>query len=56
MKEISAILINYNSSHFTINCIKSIVKQTSETIDYEIIIVDNASNIEDFNSLKKAVS
>ncbi len=56
MKEISAILINFNSSQFTINCIHSIIKETSDAIDYEIIIVDNASDTDDFIFLKEEVS
>ncbi|MFB9058132.1 glycosyltransferase family 2 protein [Mariniflexile ostreae] len=52
MNDISVIIINYNSSHFTINCIKSITSNTSNTITYELIIIDNASNIKDFTHLK----
>ncbi len=55
MNDISVILINYNSSSFTIDCIKSIVEQTKSTIQYEIIVVDNASKIEDYNLLQNAI-
>ncbi|MDX9744807.1 MAG: glycosyltransferase family 2 protein [Arcobacteraceae bacterium] len=48
--DISFITINYNSSHYTIELIKSIQKFT--TIGYEIIIVDNASKEEDFKILE----
>jgi len=50
---ISFITINYNSSHYTIELIKSIQKFT--TIEYEIIIVDNASKEEDFKTLEAFV-
>lgn len=55
MHDISAIIINYNSSDFTINCIKSILEKTEKTISYEFIIVDNASKIEDFTKLKSDI-
>lgn len=41
---ISIILVNYNSSAYTINCVESIIKSFSGKTDYEIIIVDNNSN------------
>ena len=52
IKDISVIILNYNSSEYTINCIKSIQEQTSTQNSLEFIIVDNASNLEDFNNLK----
>ncbi len=51
--DISFITINYNSSHYTIELIKSIQKFT--TVEYEIIIVDNASQEEDFKNLEAFV-
>lgn len=53
MIDVSVILINYNSSTYTIQCIQSIFENTSEKINYEIIIVDNKSKKEDFLKLKK---
>ncbi|AOW10924.1 glycosyltransferase family 2 protein [Flavobacterium gilvum] len=52
MFDIAIILINYNSSKHTINCIRSIVDNTSEKINYQIIITDNCSRKEDYFSLK----
>lgn len=53
--QISAVIINYNSSHYTIECVKSIHYQTSKSLNYEIIIVDNDSAKEDFKILKKGI-
>ncbi|WP_455755656.1 glycosyltransferase family 2 protein [Sulfurimonas sp.] len=47
--KVSFISINYNSSNYTIELIKSIEKFT--TVAYEIIVVDNASKENDYNSL-----
>jgi len=47
---ISIIIINYNTFEITCNCIQSVI-QYSSNIDYEIILVDNAStksNPDDF--------
>ncbi len=41
--ELSIILINWNSYEFCIECIKSI-RSTTYGVDYEIIVVDNASS------------
>ncbi len=51
--KVSFISINYNSSTYTIELIKSIEKFTS--LSYEIIIVDNASKIGDYNILANYV-
>jgi len=50
--DISIISINYNNSQLTLNFVKSLIKFTPSTIKYEIIVVDNCSNIEDYINLK----
>jgi len=50
--DISIISINYNNSHLTLDLVESILKQTPSTISYEIIIIDNCSEIEDYHNLK----
>lgn len=52
MFDIAIILINYNSSKHTINCIESIIDKTSKTLRYQIIITDNCSEKEDYLKLK----
>lgn len=54
--EISIILINYNSSSYTINCVKSILDKTSNAINYQIVIIDNNSENEDYTTLKTFVA
>jgi GT2 family glycosyltransferase len=41
--QVSVIIINYNTFEYTCNCIQSLVDKTIG-IDYEIILVDNASS------------
>lgn len=53
--DVAAILINYNSNNYTKNCIESIIDKTSNSINYQIIIIDNASEKEDFSSLKSYI-
>lgn len=50
--DIAVILINYNSSEHSINCIRSIIEKTSKEINYQIIITDNCSDTEDYLKLK----
>uniref|UniRef100_UPI004049573B glycosyltransferase family 2 protein n=1 Tax=Gelidibacter sp. TaxID=2018083 RepID=UPI004049573B len=49
--DVSIIIINYNSSKFTINCIESINKFTRD-VTYEVIIVDNNSNVNDLKHIE----
>lgn len=55
MNTIAVIIINYNSSSFTINCLRSIWEKTSASLDYEIIVVDNNSEVVDFKCLEAFV-
>jgi GT2 family glycosyltransferase len=41
--QVSVIIINYNTFEYTCNCIQSLIDKT-ESVDYEIILVDNASS------------
>ncbi|OCB78710.1 glycosyltransferase family 2 protein [Flavobacterium crassostreae] len=53
MFEIAAVLINYNSSSLTQECIESILKNTDPSLNFQIIVVDNCSEKEDFLQLQK---
>lgn len=53
--EVAIILINYNSASFTQECLKSIIKLTAAELRYQIVIVDNGSQKDDFFSLQKYV-
>ncbi|MDQ5930364.1 MAG: hypothetical protein QG594_2152 [Bacteroidota bacterium] len=53
MFDIAVILINYNSSTFSINCIESILEKTDKNLRFQIIITDNCSEIEDYLALKR---
>ena len=41
--QVSIIIVNYNTKDITLNCLKSIYEHTTG-IDFEIIVVDNASS------------
>lgn len=48
MFDIAVIIINYNKSKLTQECIKSIIEKTANAISYQIIVVDNCSQKEDY--------
>ena len=52
MHDIAVILINYNSSKYTLQCIDAIYKQTRNALRIQVIVVDNNSTVEDFKNLK----
>ena len=52
MFDIAIIIINYNSSKLTQDCINSIISKTNSNISYQIIVIDNCSNKEDYFTLK----
>jgi GT2 family glycosyltransferase len=54
--DIAVILINYNSSIFTKNCIESILSKTTNLLDYQIVIIDNCSEKEDYLNLESFIS
>jgi len=51
-KDLSIIIVNFNTKDLLRNCLNSISKNT-KGIDYEIIVVDNASNDGSVEMLKK---
>lgn len=53
--DVAIILINYNSSEYTKKCISSVIEQTSNELSYQIIVVDNASEKEDFKNLNSFI-
>ena len=56
MFDIGIVTINYNSSSFTLDCIRSILKETNPNIKIQIIIVDNASSQEDYANLNQGIT
>lgn len=50
--DVSIIIVNYNTNQLTCNCIGSIYTETTD-IDFEIIVVDNASQREDPHMIRK---
>ncbi len=53
MKDVAVLLINYNTSKYTLECIKTVIEMTSESISYQIVVVDNNSEITDYENLKQ---
>ena len=54
--DVAIILINYNSSDYTIKCINSIKSTSCNDLTYKIVVIDNASETDDFRKLADHVS
>lgn len=52
MFDVAVIMINYNSGALTADCIRSVISQTGQGISYQIIVVDNCSQQDDYLRLK----
>lgn len=50
--DVSIILINYNSSDYTRECVQSILDKTDSNIHFNITVVDNGSITEDYLKIK----
>jgi GT2 family glycosyltransferase len=55
MIDLSCILINYNTSKYSLACIQSILENTLDSVAFEIVIVDNASQKEEYKILKEGI-
>ena len=54
--DVAIILINFNSSEYTIKCINSIKSTITNKLSYRTVIIDNASEIDDYQNLAKNIS
>ncbi len=52
MHTVAVILINYNSSRYTLECLDSVLEKTATDLDFELVVVDNNSEPEDYQYLK----
>ncbi len=52
MKDVSIILVNYNTCEMTVDCIESILEKTKD-IDFDIWVVDNASSDSSVETIKQ---
>lgn len=51
--ELSIIIVNYKTQELTSNCVDSIIKSNTKGLDYEIIVVDNASEDGSIEAIEK---
>ena len=50
--DVAIIIVNYNSSKYTLECINTVIEKTSEGISYQIIVVDNNSTASEYKILR----
>ncbi|MEX0274487.1 MAG: glycosyltransferase family 2 protein [Flavobacteriaceae bacterium] len=56
MIDVSVITINYNSADYTQECVRSVLQHTQKEINYEILIVDNASKDGELEKVREFVT
>ncbi|WP_273566279.1 glycosyltransferase [Maribacter halichondriae] len=54
--DIAIIIINYNSSEYTVKCVQSVLETLiPQAVDFKIIVVDNASEASDYKILEENI-
>ncbi|NHF61285.1 glycosyltransferase family 2 protein [Flavobacteriaceae bacterium TP-CH-4] len=53
--DVAIIIVNYNSSEYTIQCIERVLEKSKSPLSLQIIIVDNASEEKDFTFLQNFI-
>ena len=53
-KKVSVVVLNYNTHKDTIRCLKSLNRM--DYPNFEVILIDNGSTLDNFRMLKEAVS
>lgn len=53
MYDVAIILINYNTANYTLDCIKTIEDKTSNSLSYQVIVIDNNSELDDYSILQQ---
>lgn len=56
MQDIAVVIINYNTAKYTVECVESVLEKTDPAINFQIVVVDNASRKEDLDLLKSTLS
>lgn len=52
MYDIAVIIINYNSTDYTLECVATVVEKTPDDVSYQVIVVDNNSEFPEYQKLK----
>lgn len=55
MNSISVIIINYNTAKYTLECVASVYDNTSDSINFQVIVIDNNSKSKDFQLLQSGL-
>jgi hypothetical protein len=53
--EVAVIIINYNTSSYTQKCIESILDKTASNLNYQVVVIDNSSEKNDYQLLKSFI-
>ncbi len=52
MFDVAVIIINYNTTDYTLKCIEAVEAKTSRELSYQLIVVDNNSELSEYKKLR----
>ena len=52
MPDISVVILNYNTSSYTLKCVDKVLEKTTSELEIELIIIDNDSEEKDYQNLR----
>lgn len=55
MLDVAVVIINYNTSKYTVQCVNSVLEKTDPSLKFGIVVVDNASREDDLSYLKETL-
>lgn len=53
MTDVAIIIINYNTAKYTIDCIRAVQEKSVSGVTYQVIVVDNNSELDDYQYLRR---
>lgn len=52
MRDVAIIIVNFNTAEYTLACVKAVQDRTNTQLSYQVIVVDNNSELEDYKQLE----
>ncbi|MBT8256201.1 MAG: glycosyltransferase, partial [Bacteroidia bacterium] len=53
MYDVAVIIVNYNTSEYTLKCLEALEQHTTHSLNFQAIVVDNASQNSEYQLLTR---